>query len=275
MVDKMSITEKLVEIPIEKIYVGEGNVRKREVEKNLDELKESIRRVGLLQPIIVFPKGDKYELIVGQRRFLAVQALGWKTVPAIVVGSLDLTKAKIISGMENFHRKELPYKDTVDLCDYLYEKYGSIKAVAEELGISEGTVRNYLAHKLVPEPIKQMVEEKKISRQDALAITKATLPDIAKGNEEKAVKLAKQIAEKQPPREEKKRIIETAEDHPELSPEKVIEEAKKPPERVKLVIHLPGKYGKALDSAAEDLDQDPEEVAKTAIIDWLTARGYA
>ncbi|MCW3132544.1 MAG: ParB/RepB/Spo0J family partition protein [Candidatus Methanospirare jalkutatii] len=261
---------RLEEIPLDKIYIGKGEARTRDVGKDIEGLRESIRRQGLLQPIVVYQVGDKYELIIGQRRYLAVKELGWDRIPAIVISPLDIYKAKIVSAAENIHRRELPYKDMIDVCDFLYERYHNINAVAEELGISPETVRNYLAHRLVPEPIKKMVEEGKLSRQDALKITKATASDIIKGNIEKAVKIAENMASSTP--EEKRRIIEVAEEKPDLPPEKVVEEAKKRPRRLKLVIHLPEKYAKALQNAAEDLEEDIESVAKAAIIDWLSAR---
>jgi ParB family chromosome partitioning protein len=262
----------LLEIPCDQIYVGQTNVRKREVLKGIDELKESIRRLGLLQPIIVIKQDDRYELIVGQRRFEAVRELGWPKIPALVVGKMDTTRAMIASLSENIHRRELPYRDMVDACDILYEKYGSVPAVAQELGVSDATVMQYLAHRLVPEPVKKMVEEGKISRQDAAKVARATLPSILEGNLTKAVELAEEVAKM--PREVKGRAIEIAEDHPEMPTDVVLKEAKKPPERIRVVVHLPEKYGVALSGAAKDLAMEPEEVAKTAVVDWLTARGY-
>jgi ParB family chromosome partitioning protein len=259
---------QLLEIPVDKIYISEANVRRRKVKVGLDELKDSIRRIGLLQPIIVFQKEDKYELIVGQRRFLAVKELGWEKIPALVTSPpSDVAEGKIASLSENIHRKELPRRDIIDACDYLYAKYGSARAVAEELGVSESTVRNYLPLRLAPEPLIKMIEEKEISLTDARKAVQAGGAD-----EEKVMKIAKEL--KKMTKEEKRRFTDIVKEKPEASAEEIIEEAKKPRIEVRVVVHLTPKWAEILDKAADDIGMDREDLAKTAIIDWLTTRGY-
>ena len=261
-----------MEIPTDSIFVSGANVRTREVEQNLVELRESIGRIGLLQPLVVMAKDDKYELIVGQRRYLAVKELGWEKVPALVIGRIDPIKAKVLSLSENIQRRSLPYRDMVDACDALFDKYRSVDAVADELSVANATVQIYLAHRIVPEPVKEMVEEGKITRQDAIKVTNAMWPEIVEGDEKKAVILAEEISKM--PREEKKRAFEIATDQPDLEPVEITKKAKEPPPIMRLTIHVPTRYGKALGRASKDLDLDPEDVAKTALIDWLLARGY-
>lgn len=257
----------LREIPIDKIRIGEGVVRVRKIEVGLDKLKESIKRWGLLHPVVVFPKEDKYELAVGQRRFLACKELGWKTIPAMVISPLDAAQAKILSLTEHVQRRELSYADMVDAIESLYKRYGSIKAVAEALGVSESTVRRYLALRLAPEPLIRMIEEAKISKLDARRIVEACYPD-----EEKMVKLAEAMVKLTV--SEKRRLVDISVEKPKASAEALIKEAKRPPTEVELVIHLPPKYEKTLRKAAEDLGIDYEDVLKTMIIDWLTEKGY-
>ena len=68
------------------IVVGTGQVRTRNVEKRIDELAESIRKVGLLNPIIVYQRDDgKYEVLTGQRRFLAHVKLETDTILAAIL----------------------------------------------------------------------------------------------------------------------------------------------------------------------------------------------
>ena len=77
-----------------------------EVIGSLEELKTSIQRIGLIHPVILIPKNGRFELIAGQRRFLAFQALGEKTIPSIIVNNLDPLSKKILSFTENIQRRD-------------------------------------------------------------------------------------------------------------------------------------------------------------------------
>jgi ParB family chromosome partitioning protein len=258
---------QLEEIPIDKIYVSKANVRTKQVEVDLDRLMANIKRVGLIHPVVVFKADDKYELIVGQRRFLACKKLGWDKIPAIVTGAMDETRTRVISLSEGIHRKELPSADLMDAIEALYMKYRSVKDIAEELGVAELTVRNWLPLSLAPEPLKQMIKERKINATDARRALQA-----GGTNEKKIVEVAKEITKMTSP--EKRRLVDIALEKPEAAPEKLVEEARKPHVEEKVIVHLTPKYANALDSASKDLGLEREDVAKTAVIDWLTMRGF-
>ena len=150
---------KVIKVLIDKIDLGEGNVRTRHLTKNLDELKRSIEIVGLQQPLVAFRKGDRYELIVGQRRLMALIDLDWKEVPVLVRPSMNVKDAKIFSATENLQRVDLSPRDKADVFKYLYDKLGSEKKVASALGISVQTVTKFLGYKaLVPDSIKKIVD---------------------------------------------------------------------------------------------------------------------
>ena len=96
------------DIEISKIVVSEQNVRKDlsagTEEANLADLANSIKEKGLLSPITVVQRGDHYELIVGQRRFLACKKLGYEKIAAIIRDESDDTDYLTISLIENIHR---------------------------------------------------------------------------------------------------------------------------------------------------------------------------
>lgn len=255
------------EIPMDKIYVSEGNVRKRQVETGIEELAENIRRHGLIHPVVVFAKDDKYELIVGQRRFLAFKKLNKEKIPAIITGPVDETKARILSLSEGIHRVELPSGDLMDAIGALYLKYGNTKLIAEELGIKESKVRDWLPLSLAPEPVKEMIKERKIKPADAKKALKAGGTD-AKKIEEIATAMPKMTAS------EKRRLVDVAIERPEAPVKELIDQAKKPYVEEKVIVHLTPKWAERLDTAAKDLGLDREDVAKTAVIDWLSSRGY-
>lgn len=269
----MSASGLLLSIPMDKINISDLNVRKTDIYKDIDDLAENIRKNGLLQPILVVQERDSYQLLIGQRRYLAVKKLGWKEIPAMVLGKIDPIRATIMSMSENIHRKELPYRDMVEACDKLYERYHNINLIAEELGVSPETVQTYLAHRLVPEPIKKMVEEKKISRQDALKVTNATMQSIIDGELEKPLKIAKEIAAM--PKIQKNRVLETAKENPKLDADTIITRSRRVPRRIKISVEFSEEYRSRLEKAARDMDMDIEDLVKSAVIQWLKASGYA
>ena len=95
-------------IRLEDLEIGLGQVRTADVGKDIPELAESIRKVGLLEPIVVAPAetAGKYEILTGQRRFLAHKELGREEIMAVVLDErVDPTTAKGISVTENLVRR--------------------------------------------------------------------------------------------------------------------------------------------------------------------------
>lgn len=263
-----TVKMELKHIPIDQIDIGEGNVRRRKLTKGLDELKRSIKLIGLQQPVLVFKKNNRYELIIGQRRFIAASQLGLKTIPALIRSPANLTEAKIISVSENIHRVRLSPRDMSEVCTYLFDKMKSAKAVADALGVGLNTVNRYLSYdRIAPEPIKKLVDEKKITVPDAIKIVGHVWPD-----EKKAVKIAKKVAEMTRP--EKERVFDTVRDIPEESAEKIIETAEKAAVQKEIVIHLSEEYASGLDKASKDLSVEPEDIAKNVVVEWLEENGY-
>src|SRR5262249_20653923 len=134
------------DIPLERLTIGLSQARVRDVDRHIEDLARSIQKIGLIEPIVVAP-GDSpntYEFVTGQRRFLAVKSLGLKTIRAGILAEKpagDLAKA--ISLTENMVREDMPAKDYIDACTELFRRYGSIKAVSEELGLPYPKVQQY------------------------------------------------------------------------------------------------------------------------------------
>ena len=100
------------------------------------DLANSIQEQGLLQPITVRTAGDgQYELIAGQRRFLACRLLGSATISAIVRDDLDDTDATVVSLVENVHRADMNAIDKAKAYQGIYAKYQSAERVAKETGV--------------------------------------------------------------------------------------------------------------------------------------------
>lgn len=102
---------EIPEIELNKIDMT-YNVRKDVIDKEkIHELAKNIEENGLLQPIVVMAKGNRYELIIGQRRYLAFKELGWSKIPAIIESIKNETDAILKSFSENMLREELSIKD--------------------------------------------------------------------------------------------------------------------------------------------------------------------
>ena len=166
------------DIPLEDLEFGKGQVRLSDVHKDIDELVDSIRKVGLLEPIVVTPPGPngKHEVILGQRRYLAHCLLKEETITAGILDEpVEEIEAKVLSVTENLVRRDLNRKDLIDVCTYLYKHYGSISVVATETGLSSQKVSEYVKYdRLIPE-LKSVVDDGEVDlnaalrTQDALA----------------------------------------------------------------------------------------------------------
>lgn len=263
---------KVIKIPIEKIDLGEGNVRTRQLTKNLDELKKSVQLIGLQQPLVAFSKGDRYELIVGQRRLMALIDLGWKEVPVLVHPTMNVKDAKIISVTENLQRVDLSPKDKADVFKYLYDEFGSEKKVAEALGVSIQTVTKYLGYKiLVPDSIKKIVEEnrKYVTHEDALKIVQNVLPDV-----EKSKRLIEKFVKERLTRDERDRVIDASAEAPDETVEQISGRAESAKFQKEIYFVLPRKYGEAIEKASKDLGLGANDIAKRAVSEWLETGGY-
>lgn len=245
----------------------EANVRHTEITSGIDELAESIKQIGLQQPLVVQEIApNKFRLISGQRRFLALQKLGWKFVAVRVVKkTLDMPHAMVASLAENLHRKSVDKRDLSDACEFLTKQFGSDKEAAKILGISLSTFRKYLGYKSVPEELKELVAERKISVSDAIRLSE--INDIPK-----AVAFANLIYKLAKPARE--RYFAALLEDPSSPLAIVKARAEHSKYKSRLWIHLPETYANALYKASTDTEKEPEAIAQKAVMEWLEANGY-
>ena len=140
---------EIKELNLDEIDISEFNTRKDlgagTEEASLDDLANSIREKGLLNPIMVRKnKNGKYDLIAGQRRFLAIKKIGLNTIPSIIRDELNDTDATIISLIENVQRADMNPLDKAKAYKIIYEKYKDHTKVAQETGVSVPTIKKYL-----------------------------------------------------------------------------------------------------------------------------------
>lgn len=134
----------LHELPLDQISPNPHQPRREFDEEKLRELAESIRSEGLLQPVVVRKVGAGYQLIAGERRWRACQALGLTRVPAHIVEASEVSSA-VLSLIENLQRADLnPLEEALGYASLLKDFGLTQEAVAERVGKSRAAVANSL-----------------------------------------------------------------------------------------------------------------------------------
>lgn len=230
------MSETIKEIELAHIRPSRLNPRLEVSLERLNELADSIREVGLLEPIIVRPVNGEYEVVVGERRYRASQQAGLKKVPAIVREYSD-DEVVQLNLIENVHREDLNAIEKGKVCKYLLEncseKYPSQAALAKKIGVSSDAVSLWLrAVEVVPKEAQKYVAPSTVSGQVPEGkIDYLTAVKIGRLVEEpeKKVEMIKKLAEKRLPTKERKQVIEKVAQEPEKPIEKVIEEVEEAP----------------------------------------------
>ena len=165
---------KIFQLSVQLIERGKYQPRQEMDPDSLNDLANSIRKQGVLQPLIVRPIGEQYEIIAGERRFRAAQIAGLTEVPVIIRDIPD-ESAIAIALIENIQREDLnPIEEAIAL-DRLIDEFGMTHLqVAEAVGKSRTSVTNLLRLLVLPEDVKAMVAKKTLEMGHARALI--TLP---------------------------------------------------------------------------------------------------
>lgn len=157
-------------------------------EERIGDLSDSIKRHGLLQPILVRPLGDKYQIIAGERRWRASRLAGLERVPVRIMHSDEMESLELAL-IENLQREDLNAIEAAYGYKRLIENHNLTQAqLAETLSMSRPAVANTLRLLDLPEPIQAMVFDGKLSAGHARAILAA--PD-----DELRMKIAEKVVE--------------------------------------------------------------------------------
>jgi len=139
-------------------------------EAELVELTASIEASGLLQPVVVRPRNGRYELIAGERRWRAVQRLGWPKIPAVLKEADDQTLLTLAL-IENLQRDDLTAIDEAAGYQRLSDEFKVAQAeIARMVGRDRSTVANLLRLLRLPEPIKALIQDRKLSEGHARSL---------------------------------------------------------------------------------------------------------
>lgn len=160
----------LREIAVASISANPFQPRRSFDDTALAELTSSIEASGLLQPIVVRPVGSRYELIAGERRWRAVQRLGWSKVPA-VVRDLDDRTTLTLALIENLQRDDLTGLDEAIGYQRLMGEFNVAQAeVARLVGKDRSTIANTLRLLKLPAEVQELLQSRKISEGHGRAL---------------------------------------------------------------------------------------------------------
>jgi ParB family chromosome partitioning protein len=270
----MATIKEVKPIPLKDLVIGKAQVRLRDVKKEVTELADSIRKIGLLEPIVVCPaeKEGKYEIITGQRRFLAHQELKKETILAAILDEkVDETTAKVLSISENLIRRDLNRRDLIDACTALYRHYGgSIQAVIEETGLPRAKVTEYIKYDRLAPKLRTLVDKGEVELKAALrAQDAAALSGEMKADE--AVKLAKEMSQMSGAQQAK--LVKQIGDEPASSVDELIEAAKTTEKITQIIVSLGPVLHKGLSTYAKDEGTTLDDAARTLIEEGLSGKG--
>ncbi|MEW5762487.1 MAG: ParB/RepB/Spo0J family partition protein [Bacillota bacterium] len=158
------------EVPVGEIRPNPRQARRRFDDEKLQELAASIEEHGLVQPVVVRPRHDGYELVAGERRWRAYQALGREFIPAVVRNMSD-EEAAVAVLIENLQREDLNPLEEAHAYRQLMEEFGlTQEEVARRVGKSRAAVANTLRLLGLPEEVRVLIEEGKITAGHARAL---------------------------------------------------------------------------------------------------------
>ena len=156
-------TERITFLRIEQIKPNPLQPREFFDPESLDELTQSIKEKGIIQPVLVRQRGDAYELIAGERRFRAATALNLKEIPVIIKNVEDRDSLEL-SLIENIQRQNLNPIEEARAYQYLIEKYQlTQEEVSEILGKARASVANMLRLLKLPIEIQDEIKKGRIS----------------------------------------------------------------------------------------------------------------
>lgn len=193
--EDISGKEKFLEIDLDLIKPNASQPRTNFTEVKLEELAQSIRINGVVQPIIVREKGANYEIVAGERRWRASQKAGLNKIPAIIKDIKD-EKLLELALIENIQRQELNAIEEARAYKNLVETVGlTQEMIAERVGKNRTVITTFLRLLKLPDDIQNLVVEEKISAGHARAILMADNIDLQRELAKKIVTMSLSVRE--------------------------------------------------------------------------------
>jgi len=194
LISSRSLGPRIRMIPLDKI---DPNPHQARCELgNIDELMDSIRSKGILEPILVRAKGSRFEIIAGERRYMAAKGVGLKELPCIDMDVED-NEAMEIALIENLQRKDLDVFEEADGLQALADLHSyNHEQISIKIGKARSTITEILSIAGIPKRARNLIKE-------AGGFSRSTLVEIAKlKSEEDMIKLTRDIVDRRLTRED-------------------------------------------------------------------------
>ncbi|MGM0379284.1 MAG: ParB/RepB/Spo0J family partition protein [Bacillota bacterium] len=168
----------VVFLDVKKIVKNPNQPRKNFNKENLEELAESIKSVGVIQPISVRKINNKYELIAGERRLRATKYAGIKKIPSVVI-EVSNNQSAVLALVENIQRKDLNFIEKAMAYKTLVREHNiSQKEIAKRVGKSQSTISNKLRILSHDSDILKLIKENNLTERHARALLKIKDKDL-------------------------------------------------------------------------------------------------
>ena len=167
---------------------------------NIRELMDSIRTKGVLEPILVRTKGSRFEIIAGERRFVASKNLGMKEIPAIEM-DVEENEAMEIALIENLQRKDLDFFEEADGLQALIDLYNyNHQQISDKIGKARSTITEILSIAKIPPSVRDLIKA-------SVGFGRSTIIEVAKQKSDAdMLKLVQQINERHLTREDTREL---------------------------------------------------------------------
>jgi len=265
----------VLEVPIDQLVISPCNVRK--YRGGFSELADSIRENGIVQPLVVRQAGDKYEIVIGSRRYEAAKSIGVQKVP-VIVKELSDADALAQSLVENIHKENLTEDEEIDAVSRLYELYKKMKVKSPQETIAKilGKSQDWVSRRLIARNLLKTYEKELYAPARKIEISKLvevgqTAKAIFPKEPDKQIEFIKTVQDL--PRKQAREIIKEIKTTPDLSIEEAIKKVQEAKPLV-LTVEFSPSVAEAISRAAQEKNVSPEQIVKTSVQTWLKSQGY-
>jgi len=188
-------SENFLELDLDIIEPNSEQPRSKFTEEKLEELAQSIRANGVIQPIVVRKRGERYQIVAGERRWRAAQKAGLQKIPAVIKEVAD-EKLLELALIENIQRQELNAIEEARAYKNLVETIGlTQEMIAERVGKNRTIITTFLRLLKLPKDVQKLVEEEKLSAGHGRALLMVNDADSQRRLATKIIELSLSVRE--------------------------------------------------------------------------------